>query len=234
MNARVVILSLCMALVVSPAFAQEKAALKTQKEKNSYAIGMSMADNVKTNAIDVDIDALTQGIRDSLAGKKTLLTETEAHETIMALQKDLQAKMREKMKAQAEKNLKEGEEFLAKNKVKEGVKTLPSGLQYKVISEGKGKSPLPTDTVTVNYRGTLIDGTEFDSSYKRGQPATFPVNGVIKGWTEALQLMKEGSKWQLFIPSSLAYGERGAGRQIGPNATLIFDVELIKVGAEKK
>jgi FKBP-type peptidyl-prolyl cis-trans isomerase FklB len=233
MNTRVVILSLCMALVVSPAFAKEKTELKTKKEKTSYAIGMNMADSMKTNAVDVDIDALVQGIRDSLTGKKTLMTENEAHETITALQKDLQTKMREKLKAQAEKNKKEGEEFLATNRGKEGVKTLPSGLQYKVITEGKGKTPLATDTVTVNYRGTLIDGTEFDSSYKRGQPATFPVNGVIKGWTEALQLMKEGSKWQLFIPSSLAYGERGAGGQIGPNATLIFEVELIKVGETK-
>jgi FKBP-type peptidyl-prolyl cis-trans isomerase len=234
MNVRVVILSLCMALVVSPAFAKEITELKTQKEKTSYAIGMNMAASMKTNAIDVDVDALVKGIRDSLAGGKTLMTDEQARETITALQKDLQTKMHEKAKVQAEKNKKEGEEFLAKNKEKEGVKTLPDGLQYKVITEGKGKSPLATDTVTVNYRGTLIDGTEFDSSYKRGQPATFPVNGVIKGWTEALQLMKEGSKWQLFIPSSLAYGERGAGGLIGPNATLIFEVELIKVGAKEK
>jgi FKBP-type peptidyl-prolyl cis-trans isomerase len=232
MNARVVILSLCMVLVMSPAFAKEKTELKTQKDKTSYAIGMNMAASVKTNAIDVDVDALVQGIRDSLTNKKMLLTEDEARETLMALQKDLQAKMHEKAKVQAEKNKKEGEEFLTKNKGKEGVKTLPDGLQYKVITEGKGKSPLATDTVTVNYRGTLINGTEFDSSYKRGQPATFPVDGVIKGWTEALQLMKEGSKWQLFIPSNLAYGERGAGGSIGPNATLIFEVELIKVGTK--
>ncbi len=234
MNARVVIISLCMALVVSPACAKEKTELKTQKEKTSYAIGMNMAANLKTNAIDIDVDALVQGIRDSLAGKKTILTEDEAHEMIMALQKDIQAKMREKAQAQADKNKKEGEEFLAKNKEREGVKTFPDGLQYKIITEGKGKSPLATDMVTVNYRGTLIDGTEFDSSYKRGRPATFPVNGVIKGWTEALQLMKEGSKWQLFIPSSLAYGERGAGGTIGPNSTLIFEVELIKVEAKGK
>src|SRR5512135_1352983 len=235
MNARVVILSLCMALVMSPAFAKEKTELKTQKDKTSYAIGMNMAASVKTNAIDVDVDALVQGIRDSLTNKKMLLTEDEARTSLMALQKDLQAKMHEKTKVQSEKNKKEGEEFLAKNKGKEGVKTLPDGLQYRVIAEGKGKSPLATDTVTVNYRGTLIDGTEFDSSYKRGQPATFSVGGVIKGWTEALQLMKEGSKWQLFIPANLAYGESGTpGGPIGPNAVLIFDVELISIKSEGK
>ncbi len=232
MNGRVVIIFLCMALIVSPAFAKEITELKTQKEKTSYAVGMSMAASIKTTAIDVDVDALVKGIKDSLSGGKTLMTEEQARETMAVLQKDLQAKMQERAKVQAAKNKKEGEEFLAKNKGKEGVKTLPDGLQYKVITEGKGKSPSATDTVTVNYRGTLIDGTEFDSSYKRGQPATFPVNGVIKGWTEALQLMKEGSKWQLFIPPSLAYGERGAGAAIGPNATLIFEVELIKVGAK--
>jgi FKBP-type peptidyl-prolyl cis-trans isomerase FklB len=232
MNRRVVIIFLCMALIVSSAFAKELTELKTQKEKTSYAVGMSMAASIKTNAIDVDVDALVKGIRDSILGGKTLMTEEQARETMAVLQKDLQAKMQERAKVQAVKNKKEGEEFLAKNKVKEGVKTLPDGLQYKVITEGKGKSPSATDTVTVNYRGTLVDGTEFDSSYKRGQPATFPVNGVIKGWTEALQLMKEGAKWQLFIPPSLAYGERGAGAVIGPNATLIFEVELIKVGAK--
>jgi len=229
MNARVVIFSLCIALAVSPAFAKEKKELKTQKEKTSYALGMSMADSMKINSIDVDTDALLQGIKDSLTGGKMLMTEAEAREIIAALQKDLQAKAQERMKAQAEKNKKEGEEFLAKNKGKEGVKTLPSGLQYKVITEGKGRSPKATDTVTVNYRGTLIDGTEFDSSYKRGQPSTFQVNGVIKGWVEALQLMKEGSKYELYIPSNLAYGDRAAGPTIGPNATLIFEVELLKV-----
>lgn len=232
MNGRVVTIILCMVLIASPAFAKETTELKTQKEKNSYAVGMSMAASIKMNAIDVDVDALVQGIRDSISGGKMLMTEEQARETVTALQKDLQAKMQEKAKVQAVKNKKEGEEFLAKNRGKEGVKTLPDGLQYKVITEGKGKTPSATDTVTVNYRGTLIDGTEFDSSYKRGEPATFPVNGVIRGWTEALQLMKEGSKWQLFIPPSLAYGERGAGSAIGPNATLIFEVELIKVGGK--
>ena len=137
--------------------------------------------------------------------------------------------MQEKQKKIGEKNKIDGEAFLAENKKKEGVKTLPSGLQYSIIKEGAGKMPKATDTVTVNYKGTLIDGTEFDSSYRRGQPVSFPVNGVIAGWTEALQLMKEGSKWQLFIPSELAYGEKGAGNTIGPNAVLIFEVELISI-----
>jgi FKBP-type peptidyl-prolyl cis-trans isomerase FklB len=229
MNARVVIISLCIALAVSPAFAKEKKELKTQKEKASYALGMSMVDSIKMNSIDVDTDALLQGIKDSLTGGKMLMTEADARGIIASLQKDLQAKAQERMKAQSAKNLKEGEEFLAKNKGKEGVKTLPSGLQYKIITEGKGRSPKATDTVTVNYRGTLIDGTEFDSSVKHGGPAKFPVNGVIKGWTEGLQLMKEGSKYDLYVPSNLAYGDRAAGPAIGPNATLIFEVELLKV-----
>jgi len=158
-----------------------------------------------------------------------LMTEEEIRESLSALQKELMEKQAEKTKLMGEKNKKEGEAFLAENKKKEGVVTLPSGLQYKVIKEGTGKQPSADATVETNYRGTLIDGTEFDSSYKRGQAATFPVNGVIAGWTEALQLMKEGAKWQLFVPANLAYGERGAGNVIGPNATLIFEVELISV-----
>ena len=147
----------------------------------------------------------------------------------MAFQKDMMAKQEAKAKAAAEKNSKDGEAFLAENKKKDGVKSTASGLQYKVIKAGDGVMPKGTDTVSVNYKGTLIDGTEFDSSYKRGEAATFPVSGVIKGWTEALQLMKVGSKWQLFIPSNIAYGERGAGGEIGPNATLIFEVELLSI-----
>jgi FKBP-type peptidyl-prolyl cis-trans isomerase FklB len=233
MNVRVLIVPLCIALTGSPVFAGEKAELKTQKDKVSYAIGMDMGGSLKRNSIDVDIDALVKGLKDSLAGGKMLMTEQEQRETLITFQKEFQAKQQEKMKALAEKNKKEGEAFLDENKKKPGVKVLPSGLQYKVITEGKGASPKDTDTVTVNYRGTVIDGTEFDSSYKRNEPATFPVKGVIKGWTEALQLMKEGSKWQLFIPSNLAYGERGAGSAIGPNETLIFEVELIKVGPKE-
>jgi FKBP-type peptidyl-prolyl cis-trans isomerase FklB len=227
-----VVVLLCMVLAANPAFAKEKTELKTQKQKVSYALGMNMGSSLKLNAIEVDDEILMKGIKDILANRKTLLTEQEAKDTIMALQKELQAKQQEQAKHAGEKNKKEGAAFLAANKDKTGVVTLPTGLQYKVLSEGKGKSPNAADTVTVQYRGTLIDGTEFDSSYKRGQPATFPVGGVIKGWTEALQLMKEGSKWQLFIPSNLAYGENGAGGTIGPNAALIFEVELLSIKAK--
>jgi FKBP-type peptidyl-prolyl cis-trans isomerase FklB len=221
---------MCLVLAAGTAFAEEQHALKTQKEKLSYAIGIDMGSSLKKNAIDVDQDMLFKGIKDALSGGKQLMTEQEIRETIQTAQRELQTRQQEKMKALAEKNKKEGEEFLAANKKKPGVKTLPSGLQYKIITEGKGKTPKSTDTVTVNYKGTLIDGTEFDSSYKRNEPATFPVSGVIKGWTEALQLMKEGSKWQLFIPADLAYGERGTmGGPIGPNAVLIFEVELLSV-----
>ncbi len=227
---------LCVLLAASAALAAEKTELKTQKDKASYAIGLDMGSSLKRNEIDVNPDTLFKGIKDALSGGKLLMTDQEIRETITAVQKDLQAKQQalqakqqERMKEVGEKNKKEGEPFLAANKKKDGVITLASGLQYKIIKNGGGNSPKATDSVTVNYRGTLIDGTEFDSSYKRGQPATFPVNGVIKGWTEALQLMKEGSKWQLFIPSELAYGDRGAGKDIGPNAVLIFEVELVSV-----
>jgi len=224
-----------MALAASPVLAGEKVELKTEKDKISYAIGLDVGNGLKKNEIDVDADIVARAIKDILAGNKPLMTDEEVKTTITALQKDLQAKQQEKMKALGDKNKKEGEAFLAKNKTKEGVKTLPSGLQYKVITQGKGKTPMASDTVTVQYRGTLIDGTEFDSSYKRGQPATFPVSGVIKGWTEALQLMKEGSKWQLVIPSDLAYGASGTqGGPIGPNAVLIFEVELVSIKAQDK
>jgi FKBP-type peptidyl-prolyl cis-trans isomerase FklB len=172
---------------------------------------------------------LAKGLKDAYGGGKTLLTEEQASQAIADFQKTLTAKKAETMRILSEKNKADGKKFLAENVKKAGVKSLPSGLQYKEITPGKGKSPKAADTVTVHYKGTLIDGTEFDSSYKRGEPATFPVSGVISGWTEALQLMKEGAKWHLFIPPDLAYGERGAGHDIGPNATLVFEVELISV-----
>src|SRR5207245_6156428 len=174
-------------------------------------------------------DALADGVKDGLSGVQPLLTEDEVRQVMTTFSKEMTEKTAMANKEAAEKNTAEGEKFLRENKNKPGVKTTASGLQYKALKEGSGAPPKATDTVVVNYRGTLVDGTEFDSSYKRGEPAPFPVNRVIKGWTEALQLMKPGSKYQLFIPASLAYGERGAGRDIGPNATLIFDVELLSI-----
>jgi len=213
--------------------AKEDVVLKNQKDKVSYVIGMDIGSNFKKQSIDINPDILVRGINDGLSGGKSLLTEQEIRDITTAFQKEMMAKQEELNKKLGEKNKKEGEVFLAENKKKEGVKTLPSGLQYKVIKAGTGKKPKSTDTVTTHYRGTLIDGTEFDSSYRRGQPASFPVNGVIPGWTEALQFMEEGAKWQLFVPPNLAYGERGAGRQIGPNATLMFEVELISIQEKK-
>jgi len=226
---RTLVAALGIILLANMAFAEETVVLKTEKDKISYGIGMDIGENMKRQSIDIDPDMLAKGIKDVFAGSKLLLTEEEFRTTMENFRKDMMAKQKMQMQELSDKNKKEGEAFLAENKKKEGVKTLPSGLQYKVIKEGDGNLPKAEDTVTVHYKGTLIDGTEFDSSYSRGEPATFPVNGVIPGWTEALQLMKAGSKWQLFIPSNLAYGERGAGGKIGPNSTLVFDVELISI-----
>ena len=209
-------------------------ALKTQKEKFSYALGMNLGTNLHKQSVEVDPNIVAQGLRAAMAGGKTLLTPEEAQAALVEVQKDIQAKLQEKAKVAGETNKKEGETFLAANKSKPGVVALPSGLQYKIMTAGTGPKPSASDSVVCNYRGTLINGKEFDSSYKRGQPATFPVGGVIKGWTEALQLMPVGSKWQLFIPSTLAYGERGAGADIGPDATLIFEVELMSIQDKAK
>jgi FKBP-type peptidyl-prolyl cis-trans isomerase FklB len=216
-------------LLALPVGAQEKSPaspppFKDLKDKVSYAIGLNVGLNFKKQNVDLNPDLFAQALKDAQAGKPQMTTD-QVRETMTAFEKD----MVEKQKQAGEKNRAEGEKYLAENKKKEGVKTTASGLQYKVIKEGSGASPAAADTVTVNYRGTLIDGTEFDSSYKRGEPASFPVSGVIKGWTEALQLMKKGSKYQLFIPSALAYGERGAGGDISPNSTLIFEVELMDI-----
>jgi FKBP-type peptidyl-prolyl cis-trans isomerase len=208
--------------------------LKTQKDKVSYALGMNLGTNLHKQSVEVDPAIVLRGLRDALAASKTLLTDDEARAALMHLTAEVRKKQEDKMKLGGEANRKEGEEFLAANKTKDGVVALPSGLQYKILTEGTGPKPAATDSVVCNYRGTLINGTEFDSSYKRGQPATFQVNGVIKGWTEALQLMPVGSKWQLFIPSELAYGDRGAGPQIGAGATLIFEVELLSIQAKDK
>jgi FKBP-type peptidyl-prolyl cis-trans isomerase len=217
--------------------AQPGSALKDQKEKVSYAIGMNVGASLKENLrradIEVDTKLVFQAAKDVLAGDKTLMTQDEAKAILTQLQSDIRSKMEEKHKQEAESNKKDGDAFLAQNKTKEGVVALPSGLQYKILTAGTGPKPTADDTVVCNYQGTLIDGKEFDSSYKRGQPATFPVKGVIKGWTEALQLMPTGSKWQLFIPADLAYGEAGQGETIPPNATLIFTVELISIKDKK-
>lgn len=207
--------------------------LKTPKDKQSYAIGINvgkgLSQNLKQSGVDIDPAILVRGIKDVLAGDKQAMTDQEAQDTLKALQADMRKEQQLKQEQLAETNKKEGDEFLTANKSKEGITALPDGLQYKVLQEGTGPKPTAADSVTVNYRGTLLNGTEFDSSYKRGQPATFNVGGIIKGWTEALQLMPVGSKWQIFIPSELAYGQRGAGRDIGPNACLVFEVELLSI-----
>ena len=220
----------------SPAPAAKSAAtpataLTTDRDKESYALGMNIARGLKGQSVDVDPAVLTRAIKDVLTGAKPLLTDDEAMEALKKLQVEVRQKQETERKDLGDKNLKEGQEFLAANKTKDGVVALPSGLQYKILTKGNGPKPTANDTVVCQYRGTLIDGTEFDSSYKRGQPATFPVNRVIKGWTEALELMPVGSKWQLFVPPDLAYGDRGAGNLIGPNATLIFEVEVMSIQA---
>ena len=206
--------------------------LKTQKEKNSYALGMSIGTGLKKQGVSTAVDPalVSRGLRDAISGGKTSMTEDEMRAALQQLRTEVQGAQQAKAHAEGASSRKEGETFLAANKAKEGVQTLPDGLQYKVLQQGNGPKPTANDTVTVNYRGTLINGKEFDSSYKRGQPISFPVSGVIKGWTEALQLMPVGSKWQLYIPSDLAYGDQGAGADIGPGQTLIFDVELLGIG----
>jgi FKBP-type peptidyl-prolyl cis-trans isomerase len=205
------------------------APLTTQKDKFSYALGMDLGTNLRKQSVPVDPNILARGMNDALAGGKTALTDDQAKAVLMEVQNDMRKKQQAQMQQAGEANKKEGEAFLAVNKGKEGVVALPSGLQYKILTQGTGPKPTASDSVVCNYRGTLINGTEFDSSYKRGEPATFPVSGVIKGWTEALQLMPVGSKWQLFVPSDLAYGERAPGPEIAPNSTLIFEVELLSI-----
>jgi len=209
-------------------------ALTTPKDKTSYAIGADLGNKLKASSIDVDPAILTRGIKDVLAGSKTAMTDEEVHSTLVELSKQLQQKQAAVAKEAGEKNRKEGDAFLAENKGKEGVVALPSGLQYKILKAGDGPKPAASDSVVCNYKGTLINGKEFDSSFKRGQPATFPVSGVIKGWTEALQLMPVGSTWQLFIPADLAYGDRQSGPDIAPGSTLVFEVELMSIQEKDK
>jgi FKBP-type peptidyl-prolyl cis-trans isomerase len=213
-------------------------ALTTRKQKFSYALGMNIGSglgaNLKKQSVEVDSNLVSQGLKDAISGGKTRLTQEEAQAVLTEVQNEVRKQQQEKAQQAGVANKTEGDAFLAANKSKEGVVTLPSGLQYKILTAGTGPKPTASDSVKCNYRGTLINGTEFDSSYKRGQPAAFAVGQVIKAWTEALQLMPVGSKWQLFVPSSLAYGERGAGGEIGPNATLIFEVELLSIEEKAK
>lgn len=216
---------LLAAMFSVPVLATDAASLKTDKDKLSYTMGVQIGKNFKNTQIDVNVDAFINGLKDVLTNQKSALTD-EQMQTAMQQLRQMAIKQRA---AQMEQAKKAGEKFLADNKKKKGVVTLPSGVQYKIIRAGTGKKPKLTDKITADYEGRLIDGKIFDSSYKRGEPATFPVNGVIKGWQEVLQLMKVGAKWEVYIPAELAYGERGAGRSIGPNEALVFDIELRKI-----
>jgi len=202
--------------------------LKTFTDSVSYSIGTDIGKNFKQQDIEINIDALSKGLADAFAESDLEITDVQSAQILNRFQQVMREKMQAKNDADATANAKKGEEFLAENKKKEGVKVTASGLQYKVIKKGNGPKPKLTDKVKVNYRGTLLDGTEFDSSYKRGKPAEFPLNGVIKGWTEGLQLMPVGSKYEFYIPADLAYGARGP-QTIGPNQTLIFEVELLEI-----
>ena len=203
--------------------------LNTPKEKASYAIGQNIGKAMKKDSVDIDPNILARGIKDAVTGAKQAMTDEEEQATLQALQTEMKGKMEAKAAATGLANKQAGETFMATNKSKPGVTTTASGMQYRVLTNGSGPKPTASDTVTCNYKGTLVDGKEFDSSYKRGQPAQFPVTGVIKGWTEALQMMPVGSKWELVLPPNLAYGDRGAGPDIGPNSTLVFEVELVGI-----
>lgn len=221
---------LAILIMTGCALAQEAPALKTQQDKVNYGIGVGVARNFKNQGIEVNLELVIRGMRDTLSGASLLMTEEDLAKTMLAFQQEMQQKMAQARKLTAEKNKKEGEAFLAENAKKEGVTVLPSGLQYKILKAGDGKIPASTDSAECNYIGTFIDGKEFDNSYKMGKPVVFKIqSGIIPGWSEALKLMPVGSKWQIFLPPQLAYGEKGAGSQIGPNVTLIFEIELLSI-----
>ena len=224
-------LILTMVMLVLPvvACAQDAPVLKTDKDKLSYAMGMDLGAQLKSKSVDIDPSLFAAGLNDALAGRKTTLTVEEAKAAISELQKGLAVKQAALAKAVGDRNKAEGDAFLAANKTKPGVVTLPSGLQYKALTTGEGKKPTLEDTVVCQYRLSLVGGKEVDSSGKRGQPFTIPVKSAIKGWTEVLQLMPVGSKWEVVVPPNLGYGERGAGADIGPNATLVFEIELVSI-----
>ena len=224
----VVVAAMCFALMACQGNTQDKVQLKTQKDSVSYAIGLDVGRRLKQQKVEVDPDIFAKGFKDIATGAKPALSDSQSQGVIAVYQQQAMAKQNEELKVQAEKNKKESEAFLAENKKKDSIVVLPSGLQYKILRKGSGKKPKAEDVVSVNYRGTLMNGTEFDNSYKHGEVAKIPVSGVMKGWSEAIQLMPVGSKWVLYIPPDLAYGERGAGQVIPPNAALIFEVELVE------
>lgn len=227
------LIALLVAGAASYSFAAEPIkSLETEEQKVSYSFGLVFGKRMINDLPDLDVDVFVQGLKDSFQGKAPLLTDEQVGKILEEFQRDMQQQQVEKVQAIGATNKKSGTDFLAENKDKEGVVTLESGLQYKILTEGKGAQPGASDVVKVHYTGSLVNGEVFDSSVERGEPVTFPVNGVIAGWTEALQLMPKGSKWQLFIPSDLAYGSNG-NRSIGPNETLLFDVELIEIEKKK-
>ena len=229
---RPVLTGLMAAALAGPAAAEEAKApppLKDTISQAAYAIGLNLGRTLKRDGVNVDGDLVARGLKDGIAGAAPALTDDQMRAAITQLQMDVQTRMQAEAAKAAEANKAEGAAFLAANKAKAGVMTLPSGLQYQILTTGTGPKPTADDTVLCNYRGTLINGTEFDSSYKRGEPASFPVSGVIRGWTQALLSMPVGSKWRLFVPSDLAYGDKGAGADIGPGAVLIFEVELLSI-----
>ncbi|MBN2339348.1 MAG: FKBP-type peptidyl-prolyl cis-trans isomerase [Acidobacteria bacterium] len=221
---------LALTLLSASLPAQETPVLQSEVDKVNYGIGVGVARNFGNQGLDVNLELVIRGMRDAHAGAPLLLTEEELARTMNAFQKELRRRQAEAFQAASEKNLKEGEEFLAANAKREGITVLPSGLQYRVLKTGAGKIPTAADAAECHYRGTFIDGREFDNSYKMGKPVTFRIQGgVIPGWSEVLKLMPEGSKWEVFLPARLAYGERGAGSQIGPNMALVFEIELLAV-----
>jgi FKBP-type peptidyl-prolyl cis-trans isomerase FklB len=221
--------ALVVILFFNIGYAVETPKIEDEKDRVNYSLGYQIGGDLKRQGVELQSELVVKGIQDAISGTNPMMTPQEMRTALIDLKKRIEKTEREKLLQDSVKNLAEGEAFLSENTKKEGIQVLPSGLQYRVVREGYGASPKATDTVTVNYRGTHIDGTEFDSSFKRNNPASFRVNRVISGWTEALQLMKEGAKWELFIPAKLAYGERGAGNGIPPNIALIFEVELISV-----
>jgi len=221
-----------LVLTSSLLYAEDAPSLETQKQKESYSIGYQVGLSIKNDQVEVDFNKLVQGLQDAISGNKALLSTEEMHDLIVALKEKAREEQMQKLQEVRAKNAEETVKFLEENGKKEGVITTDSGLEYKILREGDGASPLKDDTVTINYRGTFIDGTEFDSSYSRGEPQAVKTDGVIKGWTEALQMMKVGSKWEIYVPPDLAYGRGGLGQRIPPNKLLIFEIELLSI--EKK